>query len=396
VAELPYRNCGHYTMRVLHFYKTYFPDTFGGVEQMIFQLAEKSVSLGMHVDVLTLSAQPQGKIHLHNHTVYQEKLGMQLASTGFSRRAFSTFKSLVTSADIVHYHYPWPFMDVVHFLTRCRKPAVVSYHSDIVKQRHLLKLYRPLQRIFLNNVDCIVAESPDYLASSPILQRYRDKTTVIPIGLDDSTYAAPDEATMRRWKEKLPERFFLFTGVLRYYKGLHVLLEAMRGNACPVVIAGSGPEEHRLRALAQRWNLQHVYFPGRIPDCDKHALLGLCYGVVLPSNLRSEAFGISLLEGAMFGKPLISCAINTGTSFINVHETTGLVTPANDPQALSHALQFLWNHPDTAARMGRAARERYSNLFTADQMAAAYAKIYRALAQSTFNSSRHFAVNPLR
>jgi len=366
-------------MRILHFYKTYFPDTVGGVEQMIFQLAEKSVSLGMHVDVLTLSARPQGKILLENHVVHQEKLGMQLASTGFSRQVFFTFKHLAASADIVHYHYPWPFMDIVHFLTRCRKPAVVSYHSDIVKQRHLSKIYRPLQRIFLNDVACIVATSPDYLASSPVLQRYQDKTTFIPIGLDESNYAVPDEATLRKWKEKLPERFFLFTGVLRYYKGLHILLEAMRGNACPVVIAGSGPEEQRLHALAQQWNLQHVYFPGRISDCDKHALLRLCYGVVLPSNLRSEAFGIFLLEGAMFGKPLISCAINTGTSFINLHGKTGLVIPADDPQALAHALQLLWDNPDMAARMGRAARERYASTFTADQMAASYAGVYRAL-----------------
>jgi len=366
-------------MRILHFYKTYFPDTFGGVEQMIFQLAEKSVSLGMHVDVLTLSAQPQGTIHLKNHTVHQEKLEVKLASTGFSRQVFSTFKSLAASADIVHYHYPWPFMDVVHFLTRCRKPAVLSYHSDIVKQRQLLKLYRPLQRMFLNDVNCIVTTSPDYLASSPVLQRYRDKTTVIPIGLDESNYFTLDEDILRKWKEKLPARFFLFTGVFRYYKGLPILLEAMRENSWPVVIAGSGPQEQHLHALARQWNLQQVYFPGRISDCDKHALLRLCYGVVLPSHLRSEAFGISLLEGAMFGKPLISCAINTGTSFINLHGSTGLVVPANDPRALAHALQSLWDYPDMAARMGRAARERYSSTFTADRMAASYADVYHAL-----------------
>ena len=39
-------------------------------------------------------------------------------------------------------------MDLVHFLARLNKPTVVSYHSDIVKQKWLLKLYQPLMHRF--------------------------------------------------------------------------------------------------------------------------------------------------------------------------------------------------------------------------------------------------------
>jgi len=368
-------------MRILHFYRTYFPDTFGGIEQCIYQLAEKSVRCGMKTKVLTLSSEPQEKIVFPHHEVHRVRLGLQIASNSFSWRMFSTFKSLAASADVIHYHYPWPSMDLVHFATRCKKPTVVTYHSDIVRQRKLARLYAPLQKAFLRDVDRIVVTSPNYLDSSQTLQRYKEKTEVIPIGLDESLFMPADKDAVRKWQAMLAPRFFLFVGVLRYYKGLDVLLAAMRSTACPVVIVGSGPDEHRLRMLAQQWNVKNVTFLGELPDRDKNALLSLCYGIVFPSNLRSEAFGISLLEGAMFGKPMISCEIGTGTTFINLHEQTGIVIPPNDAQALSDAMQRLWNHPGQAQEMGRNARVRYLRHFTADHMVDAYCNIYRALAQ---------------
>jgi len=366
-------------MRILHFYKTCFPETFGGVEQVIYQIAEKSVDYGANAEVLALSKNPQKTINFPHHKVHQEKLDFQIASNGFSWRALRTFKELIKLVDVIHYHYPWPFMDLVHFAVRCQKPTVVSYHSDIVRQRNLMKIYAPLQHAFLRSVDRIVATSPDYMNSSKILQKYKDKTEVIPIGLDDSLYMPINENIARSWKQKLPERFFLFVGVLRYYKGLDVLLAAMREVKFPLVIVGNGPEESKLHALAQKWDLQHVYFLGALSDRDKNALLSLCYSVVLPSNLRSEAFGVSLLEGAMFGKPLICCQIQTGTTFINCHGETGLVVPPNDSQALGVAMQSLWNDPDVALSMGRAARKRYLQHFTADTMTKSYCNIYHEI-----------------
>jgi len=269
-------------MRILHFYKTYFPETFGGIAQVIYQLAEKSTKYGVDADVLALGRGPQKRINFHHHVLHQEKLNFQIASTGFSWKVLSTFKALIKSVDVVHYHYPWPFMDVVHFAARCQRPTVVTYHSDIVKQRNLMKLYAPLQSAFLHDVDCIVATSPDYMESSGNLQKYKDKTQVVPIGLDESLYMPIDGHVARSWARKLPEKFFLFVGVLRYYKGLDVLLSAMREAEFPLVIIGNGPEELRLRALAEKLSLQHVYFLGALPDQDKNALLSLCYGVVLP------------------------------------------------------------------------------------------------------------------
>lgn len=366
--------------KVLHFFKTYFPQTVGGIEQVIFQLAEGGLAYGHHADVLYLSRRGGARAEpFANHLTHRSRLDLELASTGFSLAALTDFAELARRADIVHYHFPWPYMDVAHFLTRVRKPTVLTYHSDIVKQKTLLRLYKPLMHQFLKRVDRIVATSPNYLESSETLQRFQDKVRVIPIGLDEATYPCPTDEKLAYWRKRVGERFFLFVGALRYYKGLAFLLEALRVSSFPVVVVGTGPQEAELKALSQRYGLANIHFLGGLPDEDKVALLSLCYGLVFPSHLRSEAFGVSLLEGAMFGKPMISCEIGTGTTFINVAGETGLVVPPADPTALAHAMRSLWERPDVAAQMGRRARARFEQLFTADSMVSSYAKLYREL-----------------
>ncbi|WP_085728403.1 glycosyltransferase family 4 protein [Pseudomonas sp. R37(2017)] len=367
-------------MRVLHFYKTYLPDSMGGIEQVIFQMSESGARHGVDSTVLTLSNNPApGALQIREHRVHQARMDFQLASTGFSYSVFKQFRELAAEADVVNYHFPWPFMDMVHFVSATKKPCVVSYHSDIIRQRHLLKLYRPLMSRFLDSADRIAVASPNYFHTSDVLKDYRDKTRVITYGLDKSGYPKHDTARTERWREKLGDRFFLFVGVMRYYKGLHILLEAMQGLNYPVVIVGAGPLEAELHAQARELGLQNLHFLGFLGDEDKVALLELSYAVVFPSHLRSEAFGISLLEGAMYGKPMISSEIGTGTSYINIHNETGLVVPPSNPLAFREAMRTLWENPVLAAQMGENAQARYQNLFTADEMGRKWAALYEEL-----------------
>jgi rhamnosyl/mannosyltransferase len=367
-------------LRVLHFFKTYFPDSYGGIEQFIYQLARGTTLRGIDVDVLSLSSGADIETrHFDGHTVHRVRKNFEIASTDFSFAAFGKFAALARQADIVHYHYPWPFADIVHFAAALSKPTILTYHSDIVRQQRLLKLYKPLMKRFLKNVDRIVATSQNYLETSDTLSGYLDKTEVIPIGLDRSTYPDPDPARLAAWRTQIGERFFLFVGVLRYYKGLHILLDALRGTGYPLVVVGAGPIEAELRSHAAQIGLTNIRFLGALSDSDKVALLELSYAVLFPSHLRSEAFGISLLEGAMFGKPMISSEIGTGTSYINVHGETGLVVPPNDPAVLRQALRTLYENPELAHEMGRRAYHRYQRYFTADLMADSYINLYHAI-----------------
>lgn len=369
-------------MRVLHFYKTSFPDTMGGVEQVINQIARGANKLGVKTDVLSLTPERVPRtIEIDGYLAHRARLDLQIASTGFSVSAFLRFAQLAKKADVIHYHFPWPFMDVVHFATMVKKPTVVTYHSDIIRQKHLLKIYRPLKWKFLGDMNRIVATSPNYLATSDVLAKYRHKVSVIPIGLDKATYPVPSSEKLAYWRNKLGRKFFLFVGVIRYYKGLHILMEAAKGTDYPIVIVGAGPIEEELKQQAAQLGLQNIHFLGHLPDEDKVALLTLCYGVLFPSHLRSEAFGISLLEGAMYGKPMISSEIGTGTTFINIANETGLVVPPSDPAALRQAMQYLWEHPEQASEMGQRAEERYWKHFTADQMVRSYVDLYGDLAK---------------
>ncbi|WP_161864707.1 glycosyltransferase family 4 protein [Pseudomonas yangonensis] len=356
-------------MRVLHFFKTYLPDTTGGIEQVIFQLCEQAHANGVQAQVLTLSPEPTPEtISVEHHQVTRARQDLQIASTGLSLDVFKRFQAMARDADVIHFHFPWPMMDLVHFCTRHGRPSVVSYHSDIVRQQYLLKLYRPLMNRFLNSVQRIMVASPNYQQSSEVLRPFSDKTVVVPYGLNVSAYPQASAERLDYWRKRVGQNFFLFVGVLRYYKGLSSLLDALRGTAYPLVVVGSGPEEGALKEQAARLQLQNVVFLGRVDDQDKVCLLQLSLALVFPSHLRSEAFGISLLEASMLSKPMISCEIGSGTTYVNQHELTGLVVPPASPLALRAAMQRLWSDEVARMRFGSQARLRFEQLFTADRM----------------------------
>lgn len=361
-------------MRVLHFFKTYLPDSFTGVERVIHAIAEATAGLGVTSDVLSLSPNPATTpLTVGRHRSHQSRQDLYVASTGLSLSVFGDFRRLAAQADVVHYHFPWPMMDLVHSLANPGKPTLVTYHSDVVKQQGLLKLYRPLMGHFLTSVDAIVATSPNYVQSSPVLAQYRDKVSVIPIGIADVPPA--DRDLVEQLRARVGSRFFLFVGALRYYKGLPFLLDAARSTGLPVVIAGSGDA-----TIIAEAKLLNVIVLGEVNEGEKQALLELCTAFVFPSHLRSEAFGVALLEAARAGRPMISCEIGTGTSYVNLDGVTGITVPPADPTALAGAMTALWNDPSRCGQMGEAARRRYETLFTASAMGEAYAALYEKLA----------------
>ena len=302
-------------LRVLHVYRTYFPDPQGGLQEAIRQICLSTRDRGVMHRVFTLSPDPMpAVIHRAEADVHRFRQHVEIASSGFSLTALSGFRRLVSWADVVHYHFPWPFADLLHWIGGVTKPTLVTYHSDIVRQQGLLRLYRPLMHRFLWSADRIVATSPAYAESSAVLGRYRAKMSVIPLGLDDASYPPASTDVLQRVHAVFGNDFFLFVGVLRYYKGLHDLLAAVRRTSLRVVIAGTGPEEGRLKALARAYGGDNVCFAGYVADDEKTALIAASRGMVFPSNARSEAFGMTLLEGAMMARPLICSETRYGNN----------------------------------------------------------------------------------
>lgn len=367
-------------MHVLQCYKNALPLSMGGAEQVMHHIAQGILSYGYQSTVLTFA--PQKKIEEFEYQGYRVVVvpsDAEYASMPISLQGFQKFKELSKKADIVHYHYPYPWMDILHFYAKHTKPCVLTYHSDIVKQKYLLKFYQPIKNMFLRQMDVLVATSPQYIDSSIDLQKFRSKTKCIPLGLDESHYLPCSEVLLQRWRSQLPERFLLFIGVFRYYKGLNYLFQAMQGLDIPLVLIGDGPEKAHLQNLEKKYQLKNIYYLGKLVDEDKNAVLKLSSGVILPSHLRSEAFGLTLVEGAMFGKPLISCEMGTGTSFINLHLKTGWVTPAADIASLRRAIEEWNSKPDLAIEYGKQARKHYEHLFQSSQMVDQYVKLYQQI-----------------
>ncbi|AOS97770.1 Alpha-D-kanosaminyltransferase [Microbulbifer aggregans] len=350
-------------------YRTFFPESQGGLEQVVLEIAR-----GGGGEVLTLSDRGASSGEYSGVRYRTARRWFSVASCCVGPGLF--LEVLKNSSGVLHFHFPWPFGDLVYAVAGRSRPLVITYHSDIVRQRWLGSLYRPLMHWFLRRADRIVATSANYVESSDVLRAYRDKVEVIPLGIAEGLYPSLERSCVESVKAKYGTDFMLFVGVLRYYKGLEFLIRAAAGRPYPIVIAGKGPEEERLRELASQLGAKNVHFTGFVDDDEKMALMQLCRAVVLPSHLRSEAFGVTLIEGLMSSKPLVSCELGTGTSYVNVHGQTGFVVQPASPKSLRQALDRLWESPDLAERMGRAGRLRYEALFTGERMVRAYIDLY--------------------
>ena len=372
-------------IRVLHVYKSYYPEDYGGVPQAIRHLVHGCAEHGVESEVFTLSAEAaDDPITFEGHRVTQAKTSFEAASTPLSIEAFSKFRKIAPQFDVIHYHYPYPFGDLLFLHGGRSIPSIVTYHSDIVRQRFLKHAYYPLQTIFLKLVDRIICTSTNYMDTSPVLQQFVHKTEAVSLGLDQDAFPMASPEALTRWTNNIAEPFILFLGAIRNYKGIETLIEAAKGFRFKLVIAGSGKNLDQLKETACKANLNNIDFVGRINEEDKAALLELCTALVLPSHFRSEAFGLVQLEAAMKKKPLICTELGTGTSYVNEHENTGLVVSPRDVEALRNAMNFMMYHPKISKKMGIAAEERFKELFTAKLMCENYARIYKEVAgQST-------------
>lgn len=372
------------TIKPLNVYRTYFPDPPGGLQEAIKQICVSTAKVGIKQTIFTLSPKALPKvIEMPEAQVVRSHSWLAPASCDIGGLAsVQTFSRLVAQASLVQYHFPWPFADLLHAIVRPKIPAITIYHSDIVRQRLIGSLYAPLMWKTLQSMDLIIATSPIYAKTSPVLSHpsLKNKVRVIPLGIDENSYQfEQDDTVFNRINVHKNEPYILFLGVLRYYKGVHTLINAAKNCDAKIVIAGSGSMLVDLRKQVLELRLTNISFAGQVTQAEKVALLKNCRAFVLPSHLRSEAFGMVLVEASMFGKPMISCEIDTGTSYVNLNEVTGLVVPPDAPMQLANAMQMMIKDESLAKSMGSAARQRYQALFSGDVLGRAYQNLYEAL-----------------
>jgi glycosyltransferase involved in cell wall biosynthesis len=363
-------------MNILHLYKDYFP-VQGGIENHIKLLAEAQAARGNQVSVLVTSRDRRTHVETINgvRVIFAARLAT-ISSAPISLAMFALLRR--EQSDIVHLHFPYPWGEVANYFVGHACKTALTYHSDIIRQKYLRVVYAPLMQRIIARADAIIATSPNYIASSPVLSRWKEKCVVIPLAIDPASFetATPNSSLVPR-----PSPLLLFVGHLRYYKGLQYLLQALRElPTARLMIVGEGPMENAWRSLADELGVgARVTFADHVPDPDLASIYAACDIFVLPSSERSEAFGLVQLEAMAAGKPVICTELGTGTSFVNVDGESGLVVPARDAHALAVAINRLIDDEPLRARMGAAGRARVEKEFQLDKMVDRILTLYENL-----------------
>lgn len=365
-------------MRVLQVYKDYYP-VLGGIENHIKMLAEGLIQRGIDVQVLVTNTGPRTVIEeIEGVPVIKAGCPLRISGAPISPSFYAWMRRL--KPDIAHLHFPNPPGELGQLLLGRSRRFVLTYHSDIVRQRYLLRLYRPFLWKVLAKADRIIATSPHYIRSSPYLSRFADKCAVIPLGIDLRPFETVDNDRVQAIRRRYGSPLLLFVGKLRYYKGLEYLLQAMRGIEAQLLVVGTGPMERQWQALAQELSLgDKVAFLGEVSDDDLPLYYHACDLFVLPASHRSEAFGVVQIEAMACGKPVICTELGTGTTWVNIRDETGLVVPPRDPKALAEAIIALLRDRERAEAMGRAGRERVERYFSVGMMVQATEALYEEL-----------------
>jgi rhamnosyl/mannosyltransferase len=375
-------------MKVVQTNKAYYPKV-GGIETTITNLSEGLVKdHRVSVQVLTcnshLSYTKIRKNFKGVDVIYLPTFGF-VASLPISIPYLTSLNKL--QGDILHVHEPFPWADLSYvFSSKVRKNfsrLVVSWHSDIVRQKWALTFYRPYIHKFLKLADKILVSNANLIEYSEYLPEYKSKCEVIPLGakLDwvNNSSSRPDR--VKKIKSEYASPLVLFVGRLVYYKGIQYLIDAI--NQVPdvsLVIIGSGPLKKELLNQIQKLNLEkriHI-----LPEVDEETLRSFyeaCDIFVLPSVEKSETYGIVQIEAMACGKPVICTELKTGTTFINQHETTGLVVPPRDSKALAEAINNLVNNVSLRFELGKNAKQRALNELTAEKMVERTYEVYTDL-----------------
>lgn len=355
----------------------------GGVEKVAYDLMMGLSSRNDHCDLLCATVSGKGRtrqMNPHAKLIECHSWG-KTAATMIAPSMITTFRRICCNYDIVHVHHPDPMAAVTLWLSGYKGKVVLHWHSDILKQRILLKLYRPLQDWLLRRADLIIGTSPVYLKESPFLKHVQDKTICLPIGV---SAIVPDEAAVEKLGQRYGGKKIVFSlGRLVPYKGFTHLIDAARylSNDYVVLIGGTGTLRKKLEKKIRRLGLENkVMLLGRIPKNELPAYFGASKVFCLPSVQKTEAFGIVQIEAMSCGKPVVATRIpHSGVAWVNQHGVSGLnVTPGN-ARELAQAIQHIADDDAVYEQYAVSAKNRYHDLFTKERMIDNSLRIYNLL-----------------
>jgi glycosyltransferase involved in cell wall biosynthesis len=360
-------------IRILHVGKFYPPNP-GGMETHLETLCRE---LGKTMDVRALVATDKRRDEDSIiDGVRVSRLAIDFHIAGAPVCTSMAWKIRGSNADIVHVHLPNPAGVLAVLASGYKGKLITTWHSDVVRQRRLARIFAPIQRRFLRKCSAIIATSPNYVESSPDLARFRDRIEVIPFGINIDKFSHVDSCAVKAIRDRYPGPLLLAVGRLVYYKGFEYLIRAMRQIKATLLMIGEGPLRHSLEQEARAVGVaDRVIFLGAVSGITPY--YHACDAFVLSSVSRSEAFGIVQLEAMACGKPVVNTHLRSGVPFVSLDGVTGLTVVPGNSAEMARALNRLLQNHELRQKYGDSALHRVRTEFTADAMARRTLDVYQ-------------------
>lgn len=280
---------------------------------------------------------------------------------------------------LFHAHFGPDGCDVIKLARTLNIPLVVSLHGYDVSSSddHLTRLY-------LRRRDLLKSEAARFLCISEFVRTQAiakgfpsEKTVVHYTGIDTDLFS-PSPNVAR-------EPVVLFVGRLVFEKGCGYLIRAM-GHVQRVlpearlVVIGEGPQRRELAqqatALLRNFEFLGVQTPVSVRDWMNRATVFSSPSVA--TAIDQEGFGMTFAEAQSMGLPVVSSSIG-GIPEAVAHQTTGLLVPEKNSEALADALLILLQNKAMWTTFSQAGQDRIATLFNIRRQATLLEDIYESV-----------------
>lgn len=318
----------------------------GGVGEVVVHLHQGLVKRGHKVKIITPrpfsfeGTVPDDYILLGTSTKFNA--GLATDGTWTFNAGGDEIKEVLETEkfDVINFHEPWAPILARQILQESETVHVGTFHAnliDSVAAKSLVNLFLPYGRGIGEKLDLVTAVSPapaQVLIDKDPAHRLVKNIRYIPNGIDLETYQTKPSTALKHPKMKS----ILFVGRLEGRKGVKYLLRAyqelcQRNDRVQLMIAGSGPDEDKLRDYVSEQEIPRVTFLGYISDKDKIHHLHRADVFCSPAT-RGESFGVVLLEAMAAGCPVIA---GDNIGYQSVMQGTGAISLVNPKDTVDFA-----------------------------------------------------------